>query len=145
MLKTARSLSIASLLVFFAISLGSCGSGGNNSSEPPSNEPTPQGNISQYSAGDVEDIIYNGIGIDEVDEELTSNAIKYIINQTTAVCGSMGTGYKGFFANNCTEWVAVRRCEKRDAPVIWRGDGGQWLSNAKNKGYVPWFRKALTV
>lgn len=86
--------------------------------------------LSLYSSQDLVDLSFAGIGVDQDGGPVyTGKAAK------SEVCGPMGTGYNGFSANNCTEWVAVRRCQKNDSPVVWRGNGGEWLTNAKKAGY----------
>ena len=136
MFKANKLLAIIVLFLFVLI-MESCGGGGGggDSGGTGTTPPTTQGDLSRYSAGDIEDPNFNGIGINEGTGISTSNDRRRDVTITSETCGPMGTGYQGFAPNNCTEWVAVRRCERGDAPVIWRGNGGQWLANAAAVNY----------
>lgn len=141
MFKANRLLAII-VLFLFVVCMGSCGGGGGGGDSsgptPPLPEPSTQGDISQYSAGDIEDPNFNGIGIDEGVGVSTLSTRKYDLTITSETCGPMGTGFGGYARNNCTEWVAVRRCEKGDPSVVWPGSGRhakKWLDLAKENGY----------
>ncbi len=136
MFKANKFLAITALFLFVLI-MESCGGGGGggDSGGTGTTPPTTQGDLSQYSAGDIEDPNFNGIGINEGTGISTSNDRRRDITITSETCGPMGTGFGGYAPNNCTEWVVVRRCEKGDSPVIWHGNGGEWLVNAASVGY----------
>lgn len=137
MFKINRLLSVA-ILLFLVLGVWNCGGGGSTGSTSlPPVDTSAQEILSQYSAGDVEDIDFNGIEIIEMSEKgrMSSFNDKHELTKTLSICDPDGIGYKNFCKNNCTEWVTKRRDEKGDAPVIWRGHGGRWLANAESAGY----------
>lgn len=137
MFKINRLLAVA-ILLFLVLGVWNCGGGGSTGSTSlPPVDTSAQEILSQYSAGDVEDIDFNGVEIIEMSEKgrMSSFNDKYELTKSLSICDPDGIGYKNFCKNNCTEWVAKRRDEKGDDPVIWRGHGGRWLANAESAGY----------